>query len=64
MSTRLQCPCGGVIQPPVPERCPHCGARIGGVRRSALVAWWPVAVVLGLFALVVGALIYLVQLAK
>lgn len=29
----LRCACGGAIERPIPLRCPHCGARIRGVRK-------------------------------
>lgn len=31
--TALRCTCGGDVHRPIPHRCPHCGARIRGVRR-------------------------------
>lgn len=51
-SGRMTCDCGGVIAPPLPEKCPHCGARIVGVRRR--VNWLPPVVVALLFAVLLA----------
>ena len=54
---RLRCPCGGEIGDPPPSHCPHCGARIRGVRQRT--NWFgPVLVVLLLLGLV-AVLFYL-----
>jgi hypothetical protein len=34
----LRCACGGVVERPIPVRCPHCGARIQGVRKRVPLA--------------------------
>jgi hypothetical protein len=32
---QFRCECGGVVRPPLPTHCPHCGCKIVGVRRRA-----------------------------
>ena len=43
--------CRKEIAPPAPDRCPHCGARLGGVRRTGWTSSMAIVVVLGLFCL-------------
>jgi hypothetical protein len=56
---RFHCTCGGVISGPLPRRCPHCGARITGVRRK--IDWLGPAIVVLLFAAVVLLAFWLVR---
>lgn len=57
----LRCPCGGEIREPLPPNCPHCGAKIRGVRRKA--NWLGPAIILLLFAGLCAAL-YLLTAGK
>jgi hypothetical protein len=54
----LVCDCGGVIVPPLPNQCPHCGARIVGVYRRA--NWLP-AVIVGLLFATLLAFLWLLR---
>jgi hypothetical protein len=50
---RITCECGGVLTRPIPETCPHCGARIVAVKRRM----WPRILPLVMVALMFAALI-------
>jgi len=50
---RMTCECGGQIDRPIPSHCPHCGARIVGVRRTWLSLLLPPLIVVDMFASVV-----------
>ena len=50
---RITCECGGVLTRPIPETCPHCGARIVAVKRRL----WPRILPLAIVALMFAALI-------
>lgn len=56
---RFNCACGGEIREPLPRHCPHCGARITGVRRN--IDWLGPAIVVLLFAAVVLLAFWLVR---
>lgn len=56
---RLVCQCGGRIVGPVPSHCPHCGARIAGVRRRLDLAG-PL-VVAAMFLALVAFLVWFVR---
>ena len=53
---KITCQCGGSLTRPLPEKCPHCGARIVGVRRSIWPLVWPVLVIILMFAALAGLL--------
>jgi hypothetical protein len=56
---QIVCQCGGEIDRPIPSHCPHCGAKIVGIRQSILGSLLPFLAVGLIFALLVGVLIYL-----
>lgn len=47
---KIVCGCGGRLSRPLPKVCPHCGAKIVGVRRRIWPLVWPAAVIVLLFA--------------
>jgi hypothetical protein len=56
---KLVCACGGEVPRPLPPSCPHCGKPISGVRRPVWSLVWPLAVIILLFAVLVGYLWWL-----
>lgn len=61
-ATRMVCQCGGEVPRPLPSHCPHCGRLITTVRASRLAWLWPVVVIGGFFALLLGGLFGLLKL--
>jgi hypothetical protein len=51
---RLVCECGGEIGRPLPLHCPHCGARLVGVRRRWSSILVPILAIGGMFAALVA----------
>jgi hypothetical protein len=47
---KLMCECGGLLSRPLPDNCPHCGARIVGVRRRLWTMVLPLVVVVAMFS--------------
>ncbi|HUG68830.1 MAG TPA: hypothetical protein VMM76_13870 [Pirellulaceae bacterium] len=56
---RIVCECGGELPRPLPHVCPHCGAVISSVRRSATPLIVQLIVVTATFAALVGFLAWL-----
>jgi hypothetical protein len=52
--TRIICQCGGEVPRPIPPTCPHCGKVIASVRRPVGAWLWPILVIAGFFALLLG----------
>ena len=53
---KIICSCGGRLSRPLPDKCPHCGARIIGARQNIWPLVWPVLVIILMFAALVGIL--------
>jgi hypothetical protein len=55
---KFKCQCGGTIVGPPPERCPHCGRRVGRIRQRVNV--WPLVVIGVFFASLLAFALWLV----
>jgi hypothetical protein len=61
LPSKLICQCGGEVPRPIPPNCPHCGRIIVAVRRPKFEWLWRVLVIGGFFALLLGAVVLLLQ---